>query len=205
MGWIPWPNYAFPFLQACFFPYFSDISPLGGGCADKGSFKLCSHSSAYNSYAIVPQWWKNKANLPLCKIYKFSSYVGQVFNNVSQLPRILMFSVSFMYNHFMHENSSTLRPIGMYFSHELACIAQTPTASGCIQFHRQHNASLEPDGSLKIGVYDFGCISHMGENVESYRMRKLKRPRNFFERKSGGWHPSWLGSTTRDIMIHEQS
>lgn len=101
-----------------------------------------------------------------------------------------MFSVILMYNHFMDENSSTFRPIGMCSSHVLLCIAQTPTACGCIQLHKQHYASLEPDGSLKIGVYNFGCVLHMGENVESYGMWKLKRPRMYFKRKSGGWHPN---------------
>lgn len=83
----------------------------------------------------------------------------------------------------MDENNSTFEPIGMCFNHVLSCIAQTPTPCGCIQFHRQHYASLESNGNLKIGVYDFGCVSHTGENVELLWHAETEEAKENFQKK----------------------
>lgn len=47
-------------------------------------------TSTLESYAIIPRWWKNKANLPLCYISKFSSHIRQFSSDVGHLPRTHM-------------------------------------------------------------------------------------------------------------------
>lgn len=58
----------------------------------------------------------------------------------------------------------------------------------------------ELDGSLKIGIYDWGCTLHMGENVESLWHMEPMMPRNN-GRRNFRWLSSCLGSTIRDIKI----
>ena len=58
------------------------------------------------------------------------------------------------------------------------------------------------DKNLKIGVCDWECTSHMGEDVKSLWHTDTKEPKKKIQsRGSGGWRPSCLGSRVGDIKI----